>query len=305
MKEFERAQDKISKFDTLISLKDGRVAAIDKRTLNESPFFLLTDPPFNNIIVPANGVSKEAAMRSAGEGPLQLTLLGAVRDSVHGPVTVRMYIKDGSQTIPISNVPLHIDTLFGPGGKMYPLPEGAYIDENRALSVSFTNLNEDDETQSRICGVGAKYTQLQADPSLARVKERLAASEFLSSPQFYGVNDGSISLAACAEATYQVEIQGDHNFELHQLSAISTGPFSINIIDMSKKESIINAPRNGTYRAPSTLLFGDASYPYRFHEPILYFAGQRLLIDIVDTSGDVNQIYLTFGGVALKVRKWS
>lgn len=304
MEEFVRAQDKIGRFDTLVALKDGRIAAVEKRRLYEMPFFLCTDPPNNDIVVPSGATSANVALRVSGEGPVQLTQFGAVFDTDHSLVLVRMYMRDGSGQRQISNVPLHINTLFGPGGNMYPLPEGLYIDEDRAMSVDFTDLTASG-THARICAVGAKYTQLQMDPSLARVKERLKAAEFLSTPQFYGINDGSALLTAYQTAQYVVEIAGDQNFELHQLSKYSDGDFLINIVDMAKDESIINAPRNGNYPLPASLYFGDGSYPYRFHEPILVYGGQNLLVTLVNTTGDDNTIYLTLGGVALKVRQWS
>ncbi len=311
MQQLVRAQDKIGKFETLISTKDGRVAAVEKRRLYEYPFFLCTDPPNNEVDVPAGGTSIDRAMRVSGEGPVQLTQMGALRDNSssgyvgHGAVTVRLYMRDGSQPIEVSNVPLHIDTIFGSGGNMYPLPEGLYIDETRAMSAVFTNLNPDTATRARIVLVGAKYSQLQNDPSLARVKQRLEAAEFLSAPQWYGINDGKATLTPYQQLSFVVEINGGSNFELHQLSAVSTGDFLINIVDLAKGESIINAPRNGNYPLPASLFFGSGSYPYRFHEPILVFGGQNLLITLVDTSGSSNTVYLTLGGVNLKVRKWS
>ncbi len=304
MQELVRAQDKIGKFDTLIQLKDGRIAAVDKRRLYECPNFLLTDPPNNDVVVPLGATSLQSSMRVSGEGPVQLTQMGAVQDGTHGNVLVRLYIRDGSQQIKISNVPLHIDTIFGPGGQMYPLPEGCYVDEDRAMAADFTDLTGAG-TNARICLVGAKYSQLQNDPSLERVKERLKASQFLSTPQFYGINDGKVVLTAFQSLSFQIEINAGNNFELHQLSVVSTGTFNLNITDLSKGESIINAPQNGNYPLPSTLFVGDGSYPYRFHEPILMFGGQNLMLDFVDTSGAGNTIYLTLGGVNLKVRDWS
>lgn len=312
MQELTRAQDKIGKFDSLISLKDGRVAATEKRRLYEYPFFLLTDQQTtlvagqqpNDVASTANMTSLETALRVSGEGPVQMTQLGAVRDATHGEVLVQLYMRDGASRTQISNVPLHIDTIFGQGGQMYPLPEGLYIDEDRALSVTFTNLTDDD-TLTRICCVGAKYTNLQADPSLSRVKERLKASEFLSTPQFYGVNDGNVMLTPYQTLQYTIQINDAQNFEIHQLSVVSTGDFLMNIVDMSKGESIINSPRNGNYPIPASLFVGNGSYPYRFHEPVLTFGGQSLLVTFVDTSGSDNTIYLTLGGVALKVRQWS
>ncbi len=304
MQELTRSQDKIGKFDSLVGLKDGRIAACEKRRLYEYPFFLLTDPPNNDVTSTANLTSPETTMRVSGEGPVQLTQLGAVRDATHGAVLVWLKMKDGSQQIKISNVPLHIDTIFGVGGQMYPLPEGMYVDEDRALSMAFTDLTGSG-TLSRVCAVGAKYTQLQNDPSLTRVKERLKASEFLSAPQFYGINDGKAVLTAFQTLQFTILLNGSQNFEIHQLSAVSTGDFLLNIVDMAKGESIINAPRNGNYPLPASLFVGNGSNPYRFHEPILTFGGQTLLVTLVDTSGAPNTVYLTLGGVALKVRQWS
>lgn len=304
MQKLERAQDSIGKFETLIGLKDGRIAALEKRRLYEQPFFLLTDPPNNDVTVPISTTSQEATMRVSNEGPVQITQLGAVRDADHGEVLVQLYMKNGSQRSEMSNVPLHIDTIFGRGGKMFPLPEGLYADEDRALSVTFTDLTGAG-TKARICGVGAKYTQLQADPSLQRVRERLQYSEFLSVPKFYGINNGKADLTAFQTATYSVQVDPANNFEIHQLSAASTGSFMLNIIDMAKGESILNAPNNGNYAVPAELFVGTGQYPYRFNEPILVAGGQTLLITLIDTSGDLNTIYLTIGGVALKVRKWS
>lgn len=307
MKKLVRAQDKIGKFDTLIIFKDGRVPAVNKRRLYENPAFLNTDPPFNDVTVPAAGTSDPpSSMRVSGEGPLQLTQMGAVRDATHDEVLVRLYMRDGSQMIPLSNVPLHIDTIFGPGGQMYGLPEGLYIDETRAMQAVFQNVSQSTPTNARITLVGAKYSQLQADPSLARVKKRLEASQFLSAPQFFGINDGVATLTAYQTAQYVVEIPGDRNFEIHQLSAKSTSvAFNINIVDMAKDESLINSPRNGNYPVPSTLWFGTGAYPYKFHEPPLIMGGQNLLITLVNCSNANNTIYITLGGVALKVRKWS
>jgi hypothetical protein len=308
MDELVRAQDRIGKFNTIFSLKNGkeagRVVGVNKRRLNEGPFFLNTDPPRNSVTVPANQTSNAQDMKVSGEGPVQLTQIGAVQNDTHGAVLVRLYMRDGSQSTQISNVPLHINTIAGPGGQMYPLPEGLYIDESRAMVSVFTDLTGD-ETHARITVVGAKYSKLREDPSLQRVKERLKASEFLSTPQFYGLNDGAVTLTPYQTQQFQIEISDQHNFEIHQMSKVSTGDFLINIVDLAKDESLINAPRNSNYPMPASLIIGDGSYPYRFHEPPLVFGGGRLLITLVDTSGSSNTIYFTMGGVALKVRQWS
>ena len=311
--ELVRAQDRIGKFQTVFPLKDGRIAGVNKTRLNELPVFLGTNPPTQDVVVPAGQASLETPLRVSGEGPVQLTQLGAVRDATHGAVSVQLFTRDGSQAILCMNAPIHIDTMFGPGGLMYPLPEGLYLDETRAASVVFTDLTGSG-TLARIVGVGAKYTQLQADQSLGRIKQRLKDSQSLTIPYWYTCNDGPETLTPLQTKQFVIEIFGDHNFDIHQFSAVSTGTFNINIQRMVNNASIINAPRGTnnlgagssvTYPVPSVMLMGTNSYPYRLHEPQLVFAGEQLLVTLVDTSGASNTIWLTIGGVGIKVKDWS
>ena len=310
--ELLRAPKTIGKFDTLFAKRTGEVIGINKRRLYETPFFLLTSPPLNNIVVPVAGSSPSAAMRVSAEGPMQLTQLGAVLDDTHQPVLVRMYMRDGSGADMIMNSPCHIATIFGPGGEMYPLPEGLYIDEERALSVTFSNLGA--QTNVRICAVGAKYSQLEMDPQLRRVKERLAISQFLTSPYFYTFDSGYATIPPLTTIQVEIEIGAQHNFEIHQLSAVSDGTFNLDIVDLNKGESIINAPRGTHYGLPSTMFLGSGAHPYRLHEPIIIFAGQRLLVTLTDTANAAilpppapqgNRVFLTLGGNAIKARMWS
>jgi len=304
LKELVRAPENITRFNTLFARKNGSIAGINKKRQYETTFFLNTNPPNNNVAMLANKTSQSIAMRASGEGPMQLTQLGAVRDGSHGACLVRMYVRDGTGTIMLMNSPCHIDTMFGPGGQMYHLPEGLYLDEDRATSVMFTDLSGGD-TNARIVGVGAKYTQIQNDPSLARIKERLRNYQFLSMPYFYTFDSGKRTLNALQALDAEIEISNAHNFEVHQLSFVSTGSFNIDIIDLTKGESIINGPANSHFPIPHLLLCGDGSYPYRFHEPVMVFGGQRLLIKLQDTSGAANDIYLTLGGRMIKIRMWS
>ncbi len=304
MNELVRAPDNIGRMQTIFARKDGKVVGINKKRLLEGTFFLNSNPPFNNITVPSLKTSTAAALRASGEGPMQITQLGAVRDASHAACTVRLFIRDGTQAIPMMNSPCHIDTIFGPGGLMYRLPEGLYVDEDRSVTAMFTDLSGA-ENHARITMVGAKYTQLQQDPTMARIKERLKTSQFLSMPYFYTLNGGSTTLAGLANAESQIEIANQHNFEIHQISFVSTGPFNLDIVDLTKGESIINAPSGAHYPIPHLLMCGDGSYPFRFHEPVLVFGGQRLLITLQNTSENENQIFLTLGGKMVKIRTWS
>lgn len=304
--EMQQAPEYIGRFSTLIQMKGGRIMAVDKRRLDETPFFLMTNPPNNEVSYAAGRSSLETAMRLSGEGPMQLSMLGVYPTSVNSNLLslVRLFTRDGNQPVMLMNSPLHISTLFGPGGSMYPLPEALYCDEDRALSVVFTNLDTESAANTRIVAVGAKYTKLQEDPSLVRVKERLKDSQFDSIPYWYGLDKTKASLSAFQSAQYQITIDGSHNFEIHQLSYFSNGTFSLDIVDLTKGESLIQAPRGTHYETPNLMLCGNGSYPYRLNEPVIVYGGQRLLVSLTDTSGAGNTVYLTLGGRALKIRKW-
>jgi hypothetical protein len=124
-------------------------------------------------------------------------------------------------------------------------------------------------------------------------------------PYFYTFNDGSITVPALGTVTAQIQMNLDTNFELHQIGLSSSGTFCLDVVDSAKGESLINAPHGTHYPVPSSLLCGTTGHPMRFHEPIMVYAGQTLNITLIDTSGSANTIYLTFGGLAVKVRKWS
>ncbi len=304
MNELIRAPENICHMQTIFAKKDGTVVGINKKRLYENSFFLNTNPPDNNVAIAAGKTSSAVAMRASGEGPMQLTAFGAVRDAEHAACLVRLTMRDGSGAIPMSNSPLHIDTVFGPGGQMYHLPEGLYVDEDRALTAMFTDLSGA-PNHARITGVGAKYTQLQQDPALVRIKDRLKASQFLSMPYFYTLNNGFTDLTGLQSREIQIEIANQHNFEIHQIGFSSTGSFNLNVVDLTKGESIINAPSGANYGIPHLLMCGDTGYPYRFHAPILVFGSQRLLVTLQDTSGAANRIFLTLGGKLVKIRLWA
>lgn len=304
MNEMLRAPDSIGRMQTIFAKKNGMVVGINKKRLMEGSFFLNQNPPNTNVTMAANRNSPTVAMRASGEGPMQITQFGAVRDASHAACLVRLFIRDGVNAIPMMNSPCHIDTIFGPGGQMYYLPEGLYVDEDRAMSAMFTDLSGA-ENHARITAVGGKYTQLQQDPTMRRIKDRLKSSQYLSMPYFYTLDSGSKTLTGLQALDTEIMIANQMNFEIHQIGFVSTGSFNLDIIDLTKGESIINAPSGSHYLIPHLLMCGDTGYPFRLHEPVMIFGGQRLLVRLQDTSGSSNQIFLTLGGKLVKIRQWS
>ncbi len=286
----------------LIADASGRIRGINKLRVYENSFFLNTNPPNTQVVVAANATSQATGMRISAEGPVQVTQLGALRDSSHNPVLVLLEIQDGVSVGQLMNNPCHIDTLFGPGGLMYHLTEGLYLDEYRSLAVVFKDISGSDNLV-RITAAAAKYTKLRGDPGLDRVGQRLKDRQYLSLPYLYTFDDGKAVLTPLGYAEYEITVVSSGHFLIGQMSFSSTDTFSLDIVDMSKGESIVNGPSATNFLIPHYLMCGDGSYPYRFHEPVMVYAGQKLLVRLQDTSGAANTVYLTLGGSQLKVRR--
>jgi hypothetical protein len=380
--EMVRGKERLQRLPTIFSRRDGTIVGVNKRRIYEAPFFLCTNPPYNDVTIGSAAQSSQAVgMHVSAEGPMQISKLGAVFDSQHKSALVTMTMQDGQNTMQLSNAPIHNRTIFGPGGQMYPLRESLYLDENRGLGVVFfdkstavvvskardTNvvtltfsephafsigdnvvvaLSPADATmdgaravtatptlnqitftangvdvvttttggtvtpaagftnKSRIVGAGAKYAKLQQDPTLARIKDRLREQQYLTHPYWYVMDNVVATLSALQYNSYDIVINAEHNFELHQISIYSTDRFNINVVETTNGESLVNAPSGTNYGVPDRLLCGDASYPFLLREPFMVFGTQRLQLQLWNTSQNVNSIYVTLGGVAVKVRDW-
>lgn len=296
-------------FKTYVANASGAIVAVNKKRLYQQPFILNTNPPNTDVSVSSGAQSRAVGMRVSQEGPLVLTYLGAVQDDQHDDLLVQLMYQDGSNVINLTRSWCHIDTIFGPGGLTYPLPAALFLDEGRSLAVTFREPDTDGDTLGRISIAGVKYSKIYPDPDLIRVRKRLKNGQCESLPYFYPLDSQSVSIPAFSEVTREVQIDAAHHFLLHQIGRKSTGEFSINIIDMSKGESIINGPSGSNFEVPDQFLCGlsgsSEGYPYKFEEPIMFYAGQKIQVTMTNLTASANQVYLAFGGEAFKVRDWS
>jgi hypothetical protein len=229
--------------------------------------------------------------------------------------TMRLSSPNGTDSGDLMNTWIHRDCITGSQGQPYPLPEGLYSDEGRAVLMTAQDISAENSYVNSGNGVqfsmmAAKYSQLQNDPTLSRVKQRMQAKQFMSLPGWYTFDQGVVTLDALSYQEAVISISDQHNFEIHQLSYAFgpsvNGAVSVNIVDLAKGESIINAPRGSNYMIPHTLLFGQNGYPYRYPEPITVMAGQKLLVQVQETAGNASTpFYLALGGKQVAVRLWS
>lgn len=297
-----KAPNKLRRMPSVMTRSDGAVLAANKKRLYETPFFLLTNPPLNSVTFSALGTSNTAAMRVASAGPMQVAEFGAKRTN---PCTVILYINDGTSPRRMMNAPCHIDTIFGTGGLMYPLAEALYLDENRALSIAYTDLANSGSNAVQAALSCSRYGMLRDDPNLSRIKQRLSSKEYVSMPFFLTFDQQSVTLASLANTMVNMQIPQDMNFEVHQISFVSTGSFALDITNAESGVSLINAPSNDDYMVPNLMMCGTNQHPYRLSEPWLLFGGQNLTFALADTSQASNTIWITLGGKMVSPKQWS
>lgn len=292
----------MSRLPTLIEppQRDGRVLAVNKRRLAEMPYFLLTNPPRNTVEIAANQGSPMNIMMVSGEGPAQLVSFGHEKTA---DMRVFLQIQDGQMMRGLMNGSVHIDTIMGTGRQPYRLPEALYLDELRSLQITFTDISGAPNTV-RVAALCSRFLAQQVDPAMERIRNRLNNRQYLSTPYWYTLDEGPITLGIGATATPQITIGQESHFQLMQMSAVSTGLFDIDIVDTQRGESIISGPQDVHYPIGSDLILGNGNFPYRFHEPRLFQVGQRLVVTLTNRDAAPNTIHLTLGGRALAVRMW-
>lgn len=289
----------------LIENPDGSIAGVNRKALYEQPYFLLTNPPKNIATVPALQSSGLIRLPVSGEGPAQIISLAAKRT---GPCRVLMTMQDGDSVQSLMNQAVHIDTIFGSFGagnlRPYLMPQALYIDEARSLNISFTDISNA-TNEIAVAMLSDRFTNWEQDPGLKRIKARMEGRQYLSRPYWYTLNQGPITVGAGATAYAEIDIGNDHHFELYHMMCVATSmDFDINIIDVNRGESIINAPLGENYSIDASLCLGNASFPFRFHEPIMFETKTRLQVTFTNRSLSANTIELTLGGAILALRMW-
>jgi len=279
--------------------RDGRVLAVASQKSHERPFFLTGDQPDTSLSVSAD-LSAQFTMTNSGDGPIEITRLAAHRT---GAMTVLLSLGSGRQPFSLMNAPVHIDTMMGSGANPYILPEALYLHAGHSLSAAFQDVSGS-ANNVRLAFPSAKYTSVIYDPRLEEVKRRFQDKERMSMPFWYTFNQGAVTLSGDASSQVPIDINGGHHFLLTHISGTSTGRYSLNILDAYRNFSVIDAPEGTTYRIPDNLIVGDNNYPFRFEQGIFFEEGSRLIVDMLDTSGSSNTIYLTLGGIVLADKMW-
>jgi hypothetical protein len=308
----------MGRLPTLITRPDGEVLGINMRRLAEIPFFLTPNQPNEAIVVPAQQSSAPVVASVSGEGPVQVFALA--RESVraaalqaNADMRVFLQIQDGPYQRGLMNGAAHVDTIMGSVGLPYRLPEALYMDELRSLIQVYTNLNTTLANTIRPCFDTDKFLTQQIDTNISRIRKRMEQRQYLSVPYWYVLDQGFLDVGIGATAQATITIGQDHHFEwskqtafVHQVGDTTiTGPWDINIVDISKGESFIDAPQNVDFPISGDLIFGTGQFPYNMHVPRLAQVGMRMVVTIVNRHVAAQRFFITLGGRALALRMWT
>jgi hypothetical protein len=99
-----------------------------------------------------------------------------------------------------------------------------------------------------------------------------------------------VALGANATGDFQAKIGDDGHFEAFGINAVSTGNFSLEILEIKTKQTLMNGAITQTNG------IGNARFPGLFFKPYLIPAMYRLNFRVTDLSGAPNTIWLTMFG---------
>lgn len=289
-----------SRFETVVSAPTGEIIAVDRRRLTEIPYFLLTNPTQNIVPVPANGSVDPVSMSVSSEGPAEV--LAWTYQST-GNFTTVMRVRDGVERRTLMNSPIHCRCLFGTNLMPYRLPESLLVDEQRVIDIALYDVSGA-INNIRVAAQAVRYLEILDDPKSERLKLRMRRREHLSFPFWYGLEGpGYAELAAGATGTFPITILDDH-FELHTLSYFGTTSqdIDIQIVDVTKGEPLIDAFGGQSYMINAQLFLFTGDYAFRFHEPRLFMANSKLVVQLRNNGALTNRIYMSLGGRALASR---
>jgi hypothetical protein len=168
------------------------------------------------------------------------------------------------------------------------------VNQLQKLAFSLTNL-ETTEIEVQICCLGR---QLQKNIRSER-EAKMQRQGDVTFPYFMTLDGGKAVVGANATAEIPLTVGTNLDFQMFQISGVSTSTYTLDIVDADTGESIIGAPADSNYGIANNLIVGSNVYPFRFSQPRMVKRGQRLIARIIDTSGSSNTIYLTIGGRAI------
>lgn len=280
---------------TLITFPDGRVV-VNRESLFHQPFHLLTNQPNNSVSITANMQSGPMPLTINNRGPMLVHKMGCERT---GTATVQFRLADGTGSQYLMNTPIHIDSFVGNGQQPYWFPAPLYIMEGGMLFAELIDLSGASNAV-RIDLMGQQFLRPQSDSKGAIQRDKLGRRQYVESPFWYGFDTGPVTLAGSGTGQGLITVTSEFHFLITEISIVSTGRFTLDIVEESLGESLIGAPQSRHYQIQDPLICGSNNFPYRLVEPWFIRSGSKLIVDMTDLSTETNIVWLTLGGIALR-----
>jgi hypothetical protein len=292
---------------TLLEAGDGHIRAVNRARLFQLPYFLMPNAPNNSVAMTANQSSLQSVATISGGGPGEIVALSHEKTA---PCLAMIQIQDGETIRALMNGAIHVDAIFGDRFTPYRMPESLYIDELRSIAFTFTDISGSNNAirPNTEC---KRYLQLHVDEHMEKIRSRMEKNQYLSYPYWYTLDradntgGGGITIPAGTTIRETITIGQQSHFEWSKLSGVATSIlFDINIVDVSRGESVFDAPTSTNRPVSAGLVMGNGNFPMNLHQPRLFQIGQRLEVTLVDRSGADNTVHLALGGKNCKDMRW-
>jgi hypothetical protein len=240
------------------------------------PFFL---KPSTFPLVLAASTGQDITVFNDNSGMFEI--IAMVFTATSSDFTVRIVDEDSSRQY-MKN-PVIAGTILGTAAIPYYLPCPLYILPGSNVTFSLFN-NTLVPNTIRIMLYGKKYKQPErvfGDNYRTDLKQR--------KPYWY-TTDQALSIVIGATVENQFTITQESDFYLRKINVVSTGTYDILITREKTGETLMNGA------IPSTLFASDGQSFLEFDQEIFIENRTQLTVQVANTSGALNRVFLTFAG---------
>ncbi len=297
---------------TWIKDPDSGLVVVNELKKYVKPFWLTTDP--NPITLAAGELSDWIPMVIDGKGHFEIFDAFFVSQRAEG-FTVELFDpgNQGRERPILMNREVHVATIASGGGTTLPLtgslpvssspgrpfrwPQSFFmnvVSGTGAIMARFRNLNTTQSNQIRFTLSGRRWYHLQAPWKIANRMEEIFREGARTFPYFF-TTDGFVTLTALGTASPVVRFGDDGFVEWSKGMAVSTGGFTVRILETATQKRLMESP------VINTLAFGNGEFPFLMWEDALFEPNYQLTFELVDLSNAANTIWITLGCRKIKV----
>lgn len=248
------------------------------------PYWLMLDQinGSTSAVIAANS-SVERSFSNNLAGVLELQAL--IGNATSTNYTVK-FIDNGSQRVWSQNN-IHGETIVGTRTFPYYLPQKFYLLPGESINVLIQDLSGAQNTVD-LCFLCQKkeLPELQFG---ARWQDTLK----IRKPFFYTTNDSPIICAANSSATSAFTISTESHFWLKQITQRSTSTYTVKILQNRTEKGLQPNPIKNVIFAGNSQNY----FAYDDGEEVFIEQNTYMEVQVTDTSGAENRIFITFGGI--------